>query len=869
MNDVLGKFTGHLKNTLAKAYSLAAEDGTPVIGPGHLLLALLLQRGSIGGEILRKANLNAEDLRFALVKAGAAKRRGRPAKTPATVAPACEAPRLSDDAKRAVEKAVLAAGVNEHKYVGTEHLLMGLLQLEAASFQEMLAAREIDVAALKTQVTAVLKSTSRFPEITAAFETGRAPGAGGKGGTKVKDERRETRHVRPKAKTPALDFFAIELTDPKATAGLDPVIGRDAEIERTIQILCRRTKNNPVLIGEPGVGKTAIVEGLAKRIAEGDVPDALADRRIFSLDLGLTLAGTIYRGEFEGRLKQVIEEVRANPEIILFIDELHNIMGAGSTSGSMDAANILKPALARGELRAIGATTLAEFKKHIETDGALERRFQQVLVEAPTPEQTVTILKGLRDRYEDFHGVTVSDEAIEAAVQLSERYLTDRHLPDKAIDLIDEAASAVKVAATAGSDGARRRSLENELDRLRTSKREAVVGENFIQALEIKTREQELEEEIAALGPKKGGRAPKRIGRIGRPEIAALIARATGIPAGEILLDERDRLLKLEDQLKTRLVGQDAAVTAVAEMVRRARSGLAHPARPLASFLFLGPSGVGKTELAKALAETVFQDPKALVRIDMSEFAEGFNVSKLIGAPAGYVGYREETKLTDQVKRKPHSIILFDEIEKAHPQVHSLLLQLLEDGQVTDATGRRVNFRQAIIVMTSNVGASAFRDQAVGFTTETAGEVTDAKVKESEQTARKALEDRFPPEFLNRIDKTVVFRPLGKAELAQIVQLQLTDLAARLQKDFAVKLEVSPAASALLAEKSWNPLHGARGVRRQIQDQVENPLAKLVLAETFRHGDSVTVGVEEGAIKIGQISTHARRQPTNRRKRGA
>jgi ATP-dependent Clp protease ATP-binding subunit ClpC len=766
-----------------------------------------------------------------------------------------------------VEKAVLVANAHDHKYVGTEHLLMGLLQLEAPRFQELLKAREIDVAALKETVASMLKTTSRFPEITAAFETGRAPQAKA-GGVKEKEKtERKERHARTQAKTPALDFFAVELTDEKAVGKLDPVIGRDKEIERTIQILCRRTKNNPVLIGEPGVGKTAIVEGLAKLIVSGDVPDALADKRIFSLDLGLALAGTIYRGEFEGRLKQIIEEVRANPEIILFIDELHNIMGAGSNSGSMDAANILKPALARGELRAIGATTLAEFKKHIEADGALERRFQQVLVEAPTPAATVTILKGLRKKYEEFHGVTITDEAIEAAVQLSERYLTDRHLPDKAIDLIDEAAACVKVAATNEGTGAKLRALEGELDRLRANKRKAVSGENFIQALELKTREQELVEEIAEVEKKPGARAPRRVGQIVRADIASLIARSTGIPLSELMLDERGRLLKLESRLQQRIIGQDDAVKAVAEMIRRARAGIANPARPLASFLFLGPTGVGKTELAKVLAETVFQDPKAMVRIDMSEFAEGFNVSKLIGAPAGYVGYREETKLTDQVKRKPHSIVLFDEIEKAHHEAHNLLLQILEDGQVTDATGRKINFRQCIIVMTSNVGSEVFRNAGIGFETGKAGEVTAETRREATASVLKELENRFPPEFLNRIDKTIVFAPLGKAELAEVVRLQLGDLSTRLYSDFLVKLEASPEAVALLSERSWNPLHGARGVRRQIQDVVENPLAERMLADEFASGDVIEITATKGGeIALTKRKTHARKPVTKRRK---
>ena len=852
MKEILEKFTSHLKNTLKKGYTLAVEDGSREISAEHLLLALLLQRGSIGGEILRKTTLSADELRMALNGL-------YPSKEPeeGEKPEDCEMPQLGDEAKRAVEKAVLVANLNEHKYVGTEHLLMGLLQLESTRIAELLSIQGIEIDRLRDQVDEVLKSTTKFPEITDTFDGAAAPRV-----------TRETESVAAaeaaaaaQGATPALEFFAVELTDSKLQQGIDPVIGRDEEIERAIQILCRRTKNNPVLIGEPGVGKTAIVEGLAKRIVEGNVPEALADKRIFSLDLGLTLAGTIYRGEFEGRLKQIIDEVKNNPNLIIFIDELHNIMGAGSTSGSMDAANILKPALARGEMRSIGATTLAEYKKHIEADGALDRRFQQILVEAPSPEEAKQILSGLKDKYESFHNITITDEAIEAAVQLSVRYLTDRQLPDKAIDLIDEAASCAKVARPIEVHGASRLSaLEDELERLRARKRKAVVGENFIQALELKAREQELEKEIIDLSRQPAARRNKRAGSIGRKEVAELIARTTGIPLTELMLEEKDRLLKLADRLKENVIGQDKPVEEVAQMIQRARSGLADPKRPLASFLFLGPSGVGKTELAKQLAQIVFQDENAMVRIDMSEFSEGFNVSKLIGAPAGYVGYRDETKLTDQVKRKPHSIVLFDEIEKGHPDVHNLLLQILDDGHVTDATGKKINFRNTIIIMTSNVGASAFKDQAVGFSTVKDGEIDTDAVKETEASVMKELENRFPPEFLNRIDKTLVFAPLSKDVLGNIVSLQLKNLGGRLLEDFAVKLKVSPAAISLLADRSWNPLYGARGVRRQIQDRVENPLAKILLEDKSKGGVTIQVDSKGEEITVTKPKANARRK---------
>jgi ATP-dependent Clp protease ATP-binding subunit ClpC len=853
--DILDKFTTHLKNVLAKAYSLAVEMESHGINPEHLLLALLMQKGSIGGEILRKTNISIEEVRRVLhladrMEAGA---KGAKAKDDGS------APKLSADAKRAIEKAVLTANVHEHKYIGTEHLLSGLLQIDSPAIDAILTEQNVDLRELKEQVTTILKSTSKFPEITETYEQGKAPTARKEEAAKA-EKKAEAKKVQraAKAKTPALDFFSTDLTNPKLQENIDPVIGRDKEIERMIQILCRRTKNNPVLLGEPGVGKTAIVEGLAKKILQGEVPDVLADKRIMSLDLGLILAGTIYRGEFEGRLKQIVEEMKNNPEIILFIDELHNIMGAGSTSGSLDAANILKPALARGDMRCIGATTLAEYKKHIEADGALERRFQPIAVDPPPPEVAIKILQGLRDNYEEYHGVTITDEAIESAVTLSERYLTDRFLPDKAIDLIDEAAACVRVAAGGEGEAKKAQALDDELDKVRRRKQKAVLGENFIEALELKTKEKDLERDIAQLNKKDASKKKPVIGKIGKKDVAAVIARATGIPVNDLLMQEKDRLLKLETHLEKRIVGQDEAVKNVSEMVRRAKAGISHPNRPLASFLFLGPSGVGKTELAKTLAETVFQDPNALVRIDMSEFSEGFNMSKLVGAPAGYVGYRDETKLTDVVKRKPHSLVLFDEIEKAHGDVHNLLLQILEDGHVTDATGRKVNFKNAIIIMTSNVGASALRQEPMGFSSKVAGEVSAEDVSEARDRIMKDLESAFRPEFINRIDKVVMFQPLSSENLRTIVSLQMAELAERVKRDYHVELAVKPQAVAAIAEKSWNPLYGARGVRRQIQDLVENPLAKELLSESCKNGDCVTVGMKDDRVVITKRKANVR-----------
>jgi len=771
------------------------------------------------------------------------------------------APKLSAESKRAIEKAVLVANTHEHRYVGTEHLLFGILEIGSPVVDAILTDQEVDVAWLRDQVNNTLNSTSKFPEITETFESGEVPGQDIKG-----DEQTlalEANEAAQVGKTPALDFFAVDLTDPKVQEDIDPVIGRSEEIDRLVQVLSRRTKNNPVLLGEPGVGKTAIVEGLAKKIVEGDVPEVLADKRILALDLGMMIAGTIYRGEFEGRIKQITDEVKANPNVILFIDEMHNIMGAGSTNGSMDAANLLKPALARGYMHCIGATTINEFKKHIESDGALERRFQSVMVDQPTPEATVQILMGLRDNYERHHEVTISDCAIEAAVELSDRYLTERFLPDKAIDLIDEAAARTRVSRGGDSDKKLLSRLESELQKARARKQGAVHGENFIEALELKSEEERLIKELSKAKDGKRSRKRSKASTITRDHVAEIIAQATGIPMAELVSEEKARLLDLEQLLSAKIHGQDDAINHVAEMVRRAKAGMAHPQRPLASFMFLGPSGVGKTELAKVLGAEIFHDPEAVVRIDMSEFSEGFNMSKLVGAPAGYVGYREETKLTDLVKRKPHSLVLFDEIEKAHPDVHNLLLQILEDGHITDATGRKINFKNTIIVMTSNVGAAQLQASGIGFSAD--GHDANLDITDISSTINNELQTSFRPEFLNRIDKVVVFRSLDKKDLESITSLHFGQLADRLSTDHGIALEADDSAIKFLAEKSWNPTFGARAVRRQLQEHIESPLAKSLLAEEHAPGDKVKITVKKDKLDFNKTKKATKKKTASKK----
>ncbi|MBU1028774.1 ATP-dependent Clp protease ATP-binding subunit [Patescibacteria group bacterium] len=842
--DILDKFTAHLKNALAKSFSLAAELSSSNIHPEHLLLALLSQRGSMGGEILRQANLGSEALRQMLI----AVNQFTPSRN------ISQPPRLSAESKRAIEKAVLIANKYDHHYVGTEHLLSGILEIGSPVVNAVMTDQEVDISWLQRQITTTLESTSKFPEITETFESGQVPG---RHGAETGEQTLTLAEANFQSqKTPALDFFAVDLTDSKQQENIDPVIGRDQEIERLIQILCRRNKNNPVLLGEPGVGKTAIVEGLAKKIVQGDVPEVLADKRILSLDLGLMIAGTIYRGEFEGRIKQIIDEVKANSNVIIFIDEMHNIMGAGSTNGSMDAANLLKPALARGQMRCIGATTMAEYKKHIETDGALERRFQPITVDQPSPEATMEILRGLRDKYEQHHDVSIEDDAIIAAVTLSERYLTDRNLPDKAIDLIDEAAARAHVASGGDAKKKLQTRLEGELEKVKARKQGAVHSENFIEALKLKSEEEKIIRELKKAKSAGGKRIRGGRASINEKHIAEIISQATKIPLCDLVAEERTRLIDLEKLLTKRIHGQTEAIKSVAEMVRRAKAGMAHPQRPLASFMFLGPSGVGKTELAKILGEEVFRDPEAVIRIDMSEFSEGFNMSKLVGAPAGYVGYREETKLTDLVKRKPHALVLFDEIEKAHPDVHNLLLQILEDGHITDATGRKINFKNTIIVMTSNVGAIELKTAGIGFSAN--GQDVGLDIGQISSTISGELEKSFRPEFINRIDKIVVFRSLDKNDLESIARLHFDELINRLFVNHNIALQAEDSAVKLIADKSWNPDYGARTIRRQLQELIESPLAKSLLSEEYRPGDTIKINVVGDQV----VFTKNRKTPT-------
>ncbi|KKS93127.1 MAG: Class III stress response ATPase, ClpC, partial [Parcubacteria group bacterium GW2011_GWE2_43_12] len=623
------------------------------------------------------------------------------------------------------------------------------------------------------------------------------------------------------------------------------------EIQRLINILGRRTKNNPLLLGDPGVGKTAIVEGLAKKIMEGKVPEFLLDKKIMALDLGLVVAGTMYRGEFEGRLKQILDELKTHPEIILFIDEVHTIVGTGAAPGSLDLANIIKPALAKGLVRCIGATTQEEYKKSIESDAALERRFQVVQVVEPTPEETEAVLKGIKANYEKFHGVTITNEAIEAAVSLSERYLPDKFLPDKAIDLVDEAASHVRTSYLPQGNSKKIREFDARLKQLQQAKELAVQEENFPLANAHKEEEARVKHELENL-KKNRKTGEEKIGTISRPEIAQVVSQITGVPITELLAEEKTKLMALEEKLSSRIVGQAEAIKAVTRAIRRGRLGLGNPNRPLGSFLFLGPSGVGKTELAKAIAEIVLEDPQALVRLDMSEFSEGFNISKLIGAPAGYVGYKDSNKLTDVVRRKQSAIVLFDEVEKAHPDIFNLLLQVLDEGHLTDASGKQVNFKNTLIIMTSNLGLKELTQQAkLGFTAEVDKAQSNwaNEWQETKDQLMGEVKKFFRPEFLNRLDGVIIFNPLKESDLAEIVKLQVTELNNRFQaQKLDLTIRLGRGVVGAIAKLTFSPQEGARGIKRYLTDKVEDPITARLLQSKIKPPANLTLSVKNGQV---------------------
>ena len=818
MADRFDKFTERARRVLTLAQEEALRFNHNYIGTEHLLLGLVREGEGVAAKVLGNLGVELNKVRSAvefIIGRGDRAVMGEIGLTPR--------------AKKVIELAVDEARRLGHHYIGTEHLLLGLVREGEGIAAGVLESLGVSLDKVRAEVTRILAQSM--------------PQGAAQGG-------------RSATRTPTVDQLGIDLTAAARADKLDPVIGREKEIERVIQILSRRTKNNPVLVGEPGVGKTAIVEALAQRITRGEVPEMLLNKRLVTLDIGSLVAGTKYRGEFEERLKKVIEELKSAGNCVLFIDEMHMLVGAGAAEGAVDAANILKPSLARGELQCVGATTLDDYRKHIEKDSALERRLQPINVDEPNIEDTIEILKGVRARYEEHHGLTITDEALEAAAELASRYVPDRFLPDKAIDLVDEASSRVRIKRSYAPPPLQE--AAKGLDSLRREKEEAITAQQYEFAAELRDREMKLQDKLEGMqtGWKEETKEDSPV--VDTEDICEVVAMWTGIPVTRIASEESQRLLQMEDVLHEKIVGQDEAILNIAKAVRRARAGLKDPRRPIGVFMFLGPTGVGKTYLARVLSEFMFGSEEAMIKLDMSEFMEKHNVSRLIGAPPGYVGYEDAGQLTDTVRRKSYCLILLDEIEKAHPEIFNMLLQIFDDGHLTDAKGRRVDFRNTIIIMTSNVGSDLIRKEGnLGFSV-TKDEASDAAAKHDKMKDKVlgAMKNVFRPEFINRLDATIVFHSLTKTHIREIVTNEMKQVVAQL-KTKGVSLELTDAALDWIGEKGYDPVFGARPLRRVIQNEIEDPLSEALLAERFKEGDKVNVDVQNDEIVLENVSEPA------------
>jgi ATP-dependent Clp protease ATP-binding subunit ClpC len=828
--EAMNNFTPRAQQVLALARKEADRFNHNFVGTEHLLLGLIKLGQGVAVNVLQKMGLDLETVRMEVEKqVGTGPDQKMIGNIPYT-------PRV----KKVLALASKEAKALNHTYVGTEHILLGLLREGDGVAARVLKNLEVDIEQTRQEILKELDPNFAAQEEQATGETPEKPAAGGGGAEKKGD-----------VKTPALKAFGRDLTEIARKGDMDPVIGRKNEIERVIQILCRRTKNNPVLLGEAGVGKTAIVEGLAQEIAKGNVPELLREKRVITLDLALMVAGTKYRGQFEERIKAVMDEIRRAKNIILFIDELHTIVGAGSAEGTMDASNIIKPALSRGEMQCVGATTLNEYRKYIEKDAALERRFQSVKVEAPSIEDAVEILKGLRPKYEEHHKAEFTDEAVSAAVQLSDRYITDRFLPDKAIDVLDEAGSRARISTMTRPPEVKH--IEVEIEELKGKKEKAIKNQDFEGAANMRDKEKQAKEKLEkVMTDWRTAREEKRV-VVGEEDILTVVSKWTGIPLQRMGQDEMARLLAVEGEMSKVVVGQKEGVSAITKALRRSRADLKDPRRPIGTFLLLGPTGVGKTLLAKTLAEQMFGDTKSLIQLDMSEYMEKFNVSRLVGSPPGYVGYEEGGQLTEQVRRKPYSVVLFDEIEKAHPDVWNMLLQILEEGKLTDSFGRVVNFRNTIILMTSNVGSDTIkRGSTLGFSP-ISDESTYEKMRERILEESKKV---FRPEFLNRLDDVIVFRTMTRPDLIQILDLEINKVVNRL-KGKNLKLELDEAAKDFLVEKGYDPQYGARPMRRAVERFLEDPLAEEILRGHLHEGDPIKVSSDKEKLTFNQSAPAA------------
>ncbi len=807
------RFTEKAIKVIMLAQEEARRLGHNFVGTEQILLGLIGEGTGVAAKVLKSMGVNLKDARIEVEKII-----GRGSGFVAVEIP------FTPRAKRVLELSLEEARQLGHNYIGTEHLLLGLIREGEGVAARVLENLGVDLSKVRTQVIRMLGETAEV-----------AAGSGGPTG---------------RNKTPTLDEFGSNLTQMAADGKLDPVVGRQKEIERVIQILGRRTKNNPVLIGEPGVGKTAIAEGLAQRIANNDIPDILEEKRVVTLDIGLLVAGTKYRGEFEERLKKIMDEIRQAGNVILVIDEVHTLIGAGAAEGAIDAANILKPALARGELQCIGATTLDEYRKHIERDAALERRFQPVQVGEPSVDETIEILYGLRERYEQHHKLKILDEALEAAAKLSDRYISDRFLPDKAIDLVDEAGSRVRLMNSQLPPAAKE--LDKELREVLKQKDDAVRSQDFDLAGELRDREMEIKEQIRTIASNKKNEANggEESPSVDAEEIAHIVASWTGVPVNKITESESEKLMHMEDTLHQRIIGQEDAVKATSRAIRRARVGLKNPNRPIASFIFSGPTGVGKTELTKALAAYFFGSEDAMIRLDMSEYMERHTVSKLIGSPPGYVGYNEGGQLTEAVRRRPYTVVLFDEIEKAHPDIFNMLLQILEDGRLTDAKGRTVDFKNTLLILTSNIGSKVIEKGGGGLGFEFADDQQEAKYNRIRSLVNEELKSYFRPEFLNRLDEIIVFRQLNKDEVKEISEILLKEVFERLTEK-EITLEVTDKFKERLVDEGYNPAYGARPLRRAIMRLLEDVLAEEILSGRLGEGDTATVDIDaENKVQI-------------------